>query len=133
MTRITCVNNLKQIGLTFLEWALDNEGRFPGNVSTNAGGAMEFCAVGADGFDRNAARHFQVMSNVLTSPKILVCPQDKTRRPATDIANLHAGNVTYQLRSGTNVSMENPQEVMLVCPVDGNLLYCDGAVKEMKK
>src|ERR1700690_2770460 len=60
-----CVNNLKQIGLSFRTWALDNDGKFPFNVSTNAGGTMEFCATGADGFDSNAAVHFQVMSNEL--------------------------------------------------------------------
>lgn len=131
--RISCVSNLKQIGLAFREWSLDNDDRFPCNVSTNAGGAMEFSAVGRDGFDRNAARHFQVLSNELNTPKILVCPEDKARKPAADFVNLQAGNVTYQLRSGTNVSEANPREVLAVCPVDGNILYCDGTVKEAKK
>src|ERR1017187_9579944 len=70
--RITCVNNLKQIGLSFRIWALDNDGHFPFNVSTNSGGTMEFCAMGPDGFDRNAALHFQVMSNELSTPLLLV-------------------------------------------------------------
>lgn len=94
---------------------------------------MEFCAVGGDGFDRNAARHFQVMSNELSTPKLLICPQDKARKPAADFVNLQAGNVTYQLRSGTNISEANPREVLVVCPVDGNILYCDGTVVEAKK
>ena len=57
--QLSCVNNLKQIGLAFRTWALDNDGQFPFNVSTNAGGTREFCAVGADGFDSNAVLHFQ--------------------------------------------------------------------------
>ena len=58
-----CSNNLKQIGLAFRTWAIDNDGQFSFNVSTNAGGTMELCVRGSDGFDTNAALHFQVMSN----------------------------------------------------------------------
>src|ERR1035438_6366511 len=65
-SRLGCVNNLKQIGLAFRTWAIDNNGPFPFNVSTNTGGTMEFCEVGSDGFDNNAALHFQVMSNELS-------------------------------------------------------------------
>ena len=61
--RITCVNNLKQIGLAFRTWEIDHDGQFPFNVSTNAGGTVELCARGTDGFATNAALHFQVMSN----------------------------------------------------------------------
>src|SRR6266508_2242932 len=61
--KISCVNNLKQIGLAFRQWALDNNDRFPFNVPANEGGTMEFCIVDDDGFDRSAALHFQVMSN----------------------------------------------------------------------
>ena len=40
--RINCVNNLKQVGLSFRTWALDNQDQNPMNVSTNAGGAQEY-------------------------------------------------------------------------------------------
>jgi hypothetical protein len=32
------------------------------------------------------------------------------------------------LRAGTNVCDTNPHEILAVCPVDGNILYCDGTV-----
>lgn len=129
---ITCVNNLKQIGLAFRQWALDNGDQFPFNVATNAGGTMEFCAVGQDGFDDNAFRHLRVMSDELNTPKVLVCPKDRARKPATDFSSLQAANVTYRLRSGTNLADIHPSEVLAVCPVDGNTLYCGGSVKEAK-
>ena len=123
-----CSNNLKQIGLSFRVWAIDNDGQFPFNVSTNAGGAMEFCVRGRDGFDSNAALHFQVMSNELSTPILLVCPKDWSTKPATGFYKLQANNVSYRLYSGTNLNESNPNAVLAVCPFDGNTLTCDGNV-----
>ena len=127
-----CVNNLQQIGLSFRTWALDNDGQFPFNVSTNAGGTMEFCAPGGDGFDGNAVLHFQVMSNELSTTRILVCPRDWTRKPATWFPSLQASNVTYRLHSGVDINMSNPTAVLAFCPFDGNTLHCDGSVTQGK-
>jgi hypothetical protein len=130
---INCVNNLKHIGLAFRQWALDNGDRFPFNVATNEGGTWEWCALDGEGFDASAFRHFQVLSNELNTPVILVCPNDKTRKPARDFAGLLAENVTYRVHSGTNVTDTHPTEILVLCPVDGNTLYCDGSVKEGKR
>ncbi|SPE50259.1 hypothetical protein SBV1_1080022 [Verrucomicrobia bacterium] len=72
--------------------------------------------------------HFRVMSNELNTPLLLVCPKDKHKKAAADFDNLQSSNVSYRLRTGTNVNWENPTEVLAVCPVDGNVLYCDGSV-----
>jgi hypothetical protein len=131
--RISCVNNLKQTGLAFRTWALDHDGQYSFNVSTNAGGTMEFCARGNDGFDRHAATHFEVMSNELSTPRILVCPQDKSKHATVDFHGIRPENVTYRLRTGTNISEAHPNEVLAVCPIDGNTLYCDGMVVSTNK
>jgi len=127
--KITCVNNLKQIGLAFRTWAIDHDGQYPFNVSTNAGGTRELCARGSDGFDSNAALHFRVMSNELSNPKVLVCPQDRSPTPTASFSKLEPENVTYRLRSGTNSNINaHPKEILAVCPIDGNTLYSDGTV-----
>jgi len=69
--RINCVNNLKQVGLSFHQWALDNNDDYPMAVSITKTGAMEWAQQGI------AWPVFQVMSNELNTPKILVCPADK--------------------------------------------------------
>ena len=130
---INCSNNMKQIGLSFRTWAIDNNDNFPFNVSTNKGGTLELCQLGSEGFDRNAAFHFQVMSNELSTPKILVCPADSKRQPAPDFLSLQSANVSYQVRSGPNVSDTNPDQVLAVCPIHNNVLRCDGSVQRERK
>lgn len=130
--RINCVNNLKQIGVAFRTWTLDNAEKYPCNVPTNAGGVMEVCATGADGFEKNPAPIFQVMSNELSTPKILVCPHDKSKTPASHFPTLTNSNITYRLRSGPEISDTNPTNILAVCPLCGNMLLCDGSVRVVK-
>jgi hypothetical protein len=89
---------------------------------------MELCARGSDGFDRNAAQHFLVMSNELSTPRILVCPKDQSSKPAAGFPSLQASNVSYWVRSGTNLNESNPTAVLVVCRFDGNTLHCDASV-----
>ena len=125
---VNCRNNLKQIGLSFRTWAIDNGGNFPFNLSTNQGGTLELCMPGRDGFDANSAVHFQVMSNELGSPKILVCPADTKKQPALNFLSLKPANVSYQVRSGADVTETNPEQVLAVCPLHNNVLRSDGSV-----
>jgi prepilin-type N-terminal cleavage/methylation domain-containing protein/prepilin-type processing-associated H-X9-DG protein len=69
--RINCVNNLKQIGLSFRTWALDNQDRYPMVVPPAEGGASD-----APGVVGKTWRIFSVMSNELSTPKILICPAE---------------------------------------------------------
>jgi prepilin-type processing-associated H-X9-DG protein len=77
-SRIGCTNNLKQIGLGFRSWAIDNDDHSPMRVSVTNGGTMELVASG------HVSPHFRVMSNELSTPKILLCPNDSTRSYATN-------------------------------------------------
>jgi prepilin-type N-terminal cleavage/methylation domain-containing protein/prepilin-type processing-associated H-X9-DG protein len=77
-SRINCVNNLKEIGLAYRVWEGDNGDKYPMFVSVTNGGVMELIATG------NVAACFQVMSNELSTPKILVCQKDADRIVATN-------------------------------------------------
>ena len=124
-----CENQLKQIVLAFRSWAGDNDGRYPFNLSKDQGGTKEFCSVGGDGFDRNAAKHLQVMGSELSATKILVCPADSSRTPASDFQHLESKNVTYQIRSAASVNEASPKEVIVRCPIHGLVALCDGSVQ----
>lgn len=94
---ISCVNSLKQTGLAFQIWSLDNNDRFPMQVAQSDGGTWppNGLLTGADTF-----RVFQVMSNELQTPRILICPSDERRAgtnflstgPTADFGN---SNVSY--------------------------------------
>jgi prepilin-type N-terminal cleavage/methylation domain-containing protein len=83
--RINCVSNLKQVGLAFRLWEGDNGDRYPMQVSFSQGGAEDFVFQGATAPSKayNIGVVFMVMSNELSTPKILVCPSD-TKNYATN-------------------------------------------------
>jgi len=130
---IACMNNMKQINLAARIWASDNNDQYPFNVSSGKGGTLEICERGGDGYDRNAYRHFQVMSNELYTPKILVCPGDSAKQVATKFADLQSWNVSYQIRTGPKVNDTNPTEVLIYCPIHHHTGLTDGSVQKGNK
>lgn len=76
--RINCINNLKQTGLAFRLWSGDNGDMYPMQALPNeAYGSFQLNAT-------NGFRYFQVMSNELSTPRIVVCPTDAKRTAATN-------------------------------------------------
>jgi competence protein ComGC len=86
--RINCVNNLKQTGLAIRLWSMDHDDKYPMNASAGIGGTKGLIT-GSDTY-----RHFQVMSNELSNPKILICPAD-TREAAASFPQLKNRNISY--------------------------------------
>lgn len=80
-----CVKNLKNIGLAYRISSTDCSDQFPFERSTNHGGTKELTAVW---------QHFQVLSNELSTPRILICPETKTRPPKS-WQSIRDTNITY--------------------------------------
>jgi len=98
--RISCVNNLKQVGLSFRQWALDNNGSNPMGVSTAAGGAQEIVASLATA-GGSTWRVFGCMSNTLNTPKILFCPSEEaSRTQATSFGSTGGNSVIFSGNGG---------------------------------
>lgn len=130
---ISCQNNMKQINLGFHLWAADHGDKFPFLVSKAQGGTLELCERDSEGYDRNAAQHFQALARELSSPVVFVCPGDKSKQAASDTAGLDSWNVSYQLRTGSGVSTANPEEVLIYCPIHHHTGRTDGSVRLGKK
>lgn len=73
---IQCVSQLKQIGVAFHVWSLDRNNRYPMELSMNDGGVLP-----PGGFltAADTVRVFQVLSNELQTPRLVVCPADERR------------------------------------------------------
>ncbi len=87
--RINCTNNLKQCGLAFRTWGMDNGDQYPQTVTAAMGGPWGGGWAGtANTLDStgNALYLYQayaVMSNELSTPKVLYCPAEyQTARSA---------------------------------------------------
>ena len=90
--RITCVNNLKQVGLAMRLWADNHDGKFPWKVDQALGG-------GKPTGSGNARVNFQfsLASNELGSTKIILCPSDVRKVAATNFALIALTNASYAL------------------------------------
>src|SRR5271154_3154204 len=95
-SRINCVGNVKEISLAYRVWAGDNNDKYPMGVSVTNGGSMEMVATG------NVMQTFLVMSNELSTPKILHCPEDTEHIETNSFAALASSNIGYFI--GVNVT-----------------------------
>jgi prepilin-type processing-associated H-X9-DG protein/prepilin-type N-terminal cleavage/methylation domain-containing protein len=91
-----CLSNLRQVGIGFQSWANDHGGHLPMQVPFRQGGSLEANRQHLRGFNELsfAARHFQVLSNELSTPKIVVCPADK-KTVARSFPTLGNTNFSY--------------------------------------
>lgn len=76
--RAVCWNNLRLLGRGFHQWGSDHGERLPWVVPASEGGTSPK----SNPLANNTWFHFAVFSNELSTPRILACPSDASRRPA---------------------------------------------------
>ena len=84
--RVQCTSNLKQVGLSTRIWSNDNQDRFPWDLDIQSGGSRP-----NGGGLGEIVDHFLIMSNELSTPKILNCPSDGAKSRAVRFAGLVDG------------------------------------------
>lgn len=94
--RAVCQNNLRQIGRAFNMWADDHGGHYPYDAASGSGAASHPLA-------NNAWYQFLFLQAELESPRVLACPTDTDRIPATVWFNplLRNGSISYTVGLGT--------------------------------
>ena len=110
--RISCVSNLKQVGLAFITWVHDAErnglpfriaywegGTATSGTAVTGGPPPGTPAWGYGALNEQAWFQYYWISNELNTPKVIVCASDKKKRAAIDFsANPNSGllNATYR-------------------------------------
>jgi len=99
--RISCTNNIKQIGLAMRTFAIDNDGNMPMALPGASGGASEDvdtnprAVTPSQTTSHGACKMFLACSNELSTPKVLFCPAEyegSYRQAATSFGN--SGNTS---------------------------------------
>lgn len=105
--RISCVNNMKQLGLAVRVWATDNNDTFP--------------------------KHVLDMTNELVTPKVLVCPADTNRQPAASWSVFTPANFSYEYLAPDGTP-DDPTRVLFRCSVHrGSVGLTDGSVQQLSE
>jgi prepilin-type N-terminal cleavage/methylation domain-containing protein len=120
--KINCVNNLKQVSLAFRVWSGDNGDKYPMTVSPTMGGPTNYSGNAnifnstwtTTEYQKAAFAVFQVMSNELSTPKIVVCPSDGVRSANTNFNYTGGtfGNSSVSYFVGRDATESNPQMIL---------------------
>jgi len=108
--RITCLNNLKEIGTAYRLWSGDGGDRPQAESTVQRGGWADFLT----NADQGAIcwTNYAIMSNELQlAPKLLICPADE-RRPAKDFKTDFKDNTHLSYFVGVNADDVHPESVM---------------------
>ncbi len=97
---LKCASNLKNIGLAHRIFATDNSDQFPYAVYSNQVAAA----------DLTAAIYFGLLSNELSTPRILICRADESRGAANSWTDLHSTNISYF--AGLNADEARPESIL---------------------
>jgi hypothetical protein len=108
--RITCINNLRQLGIASRTWSSEHGDAFPWNVTMRSNGVMEIATSG------NVAALFCSMSNHIVSGKTLSCPADAKRKREADLFKIEGKDISYFIGLDAD-----PHEAQTILSGDRNL------------
>ncbi len=108
--RISCVNNLKQIGIAYKVWANDNGDLFPAAQATNSSGWKDLGVT--TGQAQWTYTNYVIMANELgQSPKVAMCPSDD-RVAMTNFNNSRMDNTFISYFVGVGAGDTYPQSIL---------------------
>jgi prepilin-type N-terminal cleavage/methylation domain-containing protein len=110
--RINCVNNLKQVGLSYRLFSNDQNGSFPWSVNSpdgtvGAGGGSPYTPNG-----NGSQSVFYCMRNELATPKVLVCPSDSIHSRQVDWTSGGVAANACSFFVGADAEETKPQTIL---------------------
>jgi len=75
--RISCINNLKQVGTAYRIWENDNGDRYPSQQQSSLGGYAGLASALSTTLGKYTWLNYSIMQNEMgQSPKVVLCPAD---------------------------------------------------------
>ena len=108
--RISCVNNLRQLGLAFRVFSNDHQDRFPWQNAVADGGTMTGNAL--PGNNIGSWTNLITASNEINNPKILVCPSDTGKTKALYMLTTNPNGDNHSYFVGEDAEETKPLKVM---------------------
>jgi type II secretory pathway pseudopilin PulG len=122
--RISCLNNLKEIGTAYRLWAGDNGDRNPAEQTVAKGGWGDFLTNAGQG--TLCWTNYALMQNELgQSPKLVLCPGDERQPPFSFTNNFDNTHLSYFV--GVSANDTFPQSIQ---GGDRNLGYGPAAYRD---
>lgn len=118
---VQCLNNLRQVVMSYTLWASDHTNLYPWEVSTNAGGSQERIEHG------RAVDQFLPLATYLPNPAILVCPADHGRSARNFYFGLDNTNLSYFISLDATITT-TPNPATLIIAGDRHLTYSNQPV-----
>ena len=105
---VTCISNIRQLGLAMRMFSQDHEDKFPWATSVTNGGTLEYSTT------TNVFLHYLALSNELSSPKVLHCSKD-TQRPRASSWEQLTNNSFLSYFAGLDADSTNPNSQSILC------------------
>ena len=125
--RISCTNNLKQVGLSFRLFSNDHADKFPFNTHIQDGGSVAN-PPGGNPTDPtqsgSAVAIYTCLSNELVTPKVLACNSDGNRTKANDFQGSFNDQSELSYFAGVTADEGKPQSIL---SGDRNIVGLSGA------
>ena len=68
------------------------------------------------------------MSNEISTPKVLICPSDRSRTPAPNFGELSSTSVSYLYLAAQLQSTNATTNAIFRCPIHGHTVFGDGRI-----
>lgn len=111
--RMACVSDLRESGVAYHIFNNDHNGKFPTQVSTNEGGALELVTAGykIQGQFYFSYKFVTPLIGSISSPSLLACPADLERPAATNFVQFVNTNLSYMV--GIVPDANDPRAILL--------------------
>jgi type II secretory pathway pseudopilin PulG len=105
--RISCINNLKEVGTAYRIWSNDNGDKFPAQQTVALGGWQDFVTgeVGAALGNQTYFNYTLMQNEMGQSPKIVLCPSDD-RNANTNFYGVGTYGITPSSLGGSAVAVQ---------------------------